>query len=74
MEYMLYHCNSLSSSLNLSSFITQNVVNMKSMFFFCNSLSSLNLSNFDNHNLTNMESMLCGCESLSSLDLSNINT
>ena len=43
---MFSNCNSLVS-LNLSNFNTQNVKDMRSLFFGCNSLISLHLSNFN---------------------------
>jgi len=51
----------LLKELNLSNFNTQNVINMKSMFYGCSSLKELNLSNFNTINVTDMESMFKGC-------------
>ena len=45
-NFMFFNCNSLSS-IDLSNFNTQNVINMGHMFFCCFSLSSLDLSNFN---------------------------
>ena len=36
-DFMFYNCESLTN-LNLSNFNTQNVINMSSMFYYCNSL------------------------------------
>ena len=44
MEGMFYLCSSLES-LNLSSFNTENVINMYTMFSYCYSLKSLDISN-----------------------------
>ena len=57
-----------------SSFNTYNVVNMKSMFNNCTSLTNLNLSGFNTINVTNMYCMFNYLTSLTSLDLSNFNT
>ena len=55
-------------------FNTQNITNMKSMFYNCKSLTNLDLSNFNTQNVTDMRSMFYNCKSLTSLDLSNFNT
>ena len=55
-------------------FNTQNVTNMRSMFFDCSSLTSLDVSNFDTQNVTHMGNMFSDCSSLTSLDLSNFDT
>ena len=72
MGYMFYHCKSLTS-LDLSSFNTAAVTNMKGMFWSC-SLTSLDLSSFNTKNVTNMYYMFYGCSSLTSLDVSSFNT
>ena len=41
-------------SLDLHSFITTKVVNMSSMFAYCNKLEVLNLSSFNTRNLKDM--------------------
>ena len=70
---MFYECSSLTS-LNLSNFNTNNVIDMCAMFQLCSSLTSLNLSNFNTNNVTNMCAMFQLCSSLTSLNLSNFNT
>ena len=55
-------------------FDTQNVIDMRYMFYKCSSLASLDLSNFDTQNVTTMDSMFWGCSNLNSLDLSSFNT
>ena len=70
---MFYGCISLKS-INLSSFNTQNVNNMRSMFRGCSSLMSLDLSSFDKTNIKDMSSLLYGCSSLENVDLSSFNT
>ena len=56
---MFYECSSLTS-LNLSSFNTNNVINMECMFSECSSLTFLNLSNFNSKYVINMEYMFLG--------------
>ena len=60
-------------NLDLSSFNTQNVTNMSSMFHYCKSLT-LDLSSFNTSKVTSMRSMFSDCKSLTSLDISNFNT
>ncbi|MCQ2534360.1 MAG: DUF4214 domain-containing protein, partial [Clostridia bacterium] len=73
MSDMFYGCSSLNE-LDLSSFNTSNVTNMRDMFSDCSSLSELDLSSFDTSNVTNMSDMFYGCSSLNELDLSAFNT
>lgn len=72
MNNMFYICNNLKS-LNLSSFNTSKVVNMRT-FIYSNQLTSLDLSSFDTSNVTNMEQMISMCSNITSLDISNFNT
>ena len=69
-NYMFDGCSSLTS-LDLSSFNTQNVTNMEYMFYDCNSLISLDLSNFNTQNVDDMRGMFFNCNSLISLNLFN---
>ena len=55
MSYMFYKCRYLKN-INLSSFNTQNVTNMSSMFKQ-SGLINIDLSNFNTQNVTNMSSM-----------------
>ena len=57
---MFYNCSSLTS-LNLSNFSTNNVINMIRMFCDCSSLNSLILSNFNTNNVKDMSSMFFKC-------------
>ena len=43
LSYMFFYCNSLTS-INLSNFNANNVINMSFMFSYCHSLTSINLS------------------------------
>ena len=72
-SYMFFGCNRLSS-IDLSSFITNNVTNMKAMFFTCSNLKNINLSSFYTKNVIDMSFMFNGCVSLTNLDLSSFNT
>ena len=69
---MFYNCT--FPSLDLSSFDTRNVTNMKQMFQYCDALTSLDLSGFNTSNVTDMSNMFDSCGALTSLDLSNFNT
>ena len=56
MRNMFSNCSSLTS-LNLSKFDINNVINMNNMFSECTSLTSLNLTNFRMNNKINMRNM-----------------
>ena len=71
-SFMFFDCD--LNSLDFSNFNSQNLNDMKFMFYKCNSLSSLNLSNFNAKNVTSLEYLFFDCSSLTSLDLSNFNT
>ena len=53
LKYMFYGALSLSS-IDLSSFDTNNVINMENMFHGCKALTELNLNNFDTSKVTDM--------------------
>ena len=72
MFNMFYNCK--FPSLDLSSFDTRNVTNMKQMFQYCDTLTSLDLSGFNTSNVTDMSNMFDSCSALTTLDLSNFNT
>ena len=59
------------SFLDLSSFDTSKVSNMRFMFYNCDRLTSLNLGTFDTSEVTDMNNMFYCCIKLSSLDLSS---
>ena len=69
-SYMFRCCSSLTS-IDLSSFNSSNVNNMRGMFYSCSSLKSVNLSSFNTNNVNNMRGMFKKCTSLQSLDLSS---
>lgn len=62
------------TSLNISDFYTDNVVDMSEMFYGCRSLETLDLYHFDTNNVTDMSRMFTNCYSLTSLDLRNFDT
>ena len=70
---MFAGCSSLTS-LDLSSFNTSKVTDMRGLFAGCKNLRSLNVSSFNTSNVQHMDAMFKGCSSLTSLDLSNFNT
>ncbi|MBQ1634336.1 MAG: BspA family leucine-rich repeat surface protein, partial [Bacteroidaceae bacterium] len=60
--------------LNVSSFDTGKVKDMKSMFSYCKALMSLDVSNFDTGKVKDMSNMFSYCEALEELDLDNFDT
>ena len=54
MSFMFYGCH-LLKELNLSSFNTNNVIDMDGMFNGCSSLKELNISNFNTNNVNDFE-------------------
>ena len=70
---MFAQCSSLTS-LDLSSFNTSKVTDMRGLFEGCKKLTSLNVSSFNTSNVKYMDGMFKDCSSLTSLDLTNFNT
>ena len=64
---MFSGCEALTS-LDLKNFDTQNITNMRKMFYDCKALTSLDLKNFDTQNITKMEEMFYGCEALTNIN------
>ena len=60
--------------IDLSSFDTSKVTNMRGMFYHLSNLTTLDLSNFDTSRVTNMSFMFSGVSNLTTLDLSNFDT
>ena len=60
MHKMFYNCNHLNN-LDLSSFDTKNVTNMRDMFSLCKNLNNLDLSSFDTKNVTDIRSIFHKC-------------
>ena len=69
-SYMFYGCDNIIS-IDLSSFDTKNIINMKNMFMFCINLKSIDLSNFNTTNVENMENMFYRCKNLIKLNLTS---
>lgn len=68
--FLMMNCK----SLDLSLWDTSNIVNMSTMFGYCQSLTSLNLSSFNTSKVTNMSSMFKSCQDITELNLSAFNT
>ena len=68
------HCAYLTRIEGIWNLNTENVTDMKYMFYDCSSLRSLDLTNFDTGNVTDMSNMFLGCQNLTSLDVTNFNT
>ncbi|MBO4771462.1 MAG: BspA family leucine-rich repeat surface protein, partial [Bacteroidales bacterium] len=66
-------CKKLTN-IDVSSFNTDNVTNMKRMFFLCVNLTSLDVSGFNTEKVTRMSDMFAFCYNLTSLDVSGFNT
>ena len=61
-------------SMDLSSFDSTNLTNMKQMFFKCAGLKYIDFSSFDSTNVDNMDGMFFYCKKLKSIDLNSFNT
>ena len=59
--------------LDLSQFITKNVIDMNNMFSWCGELTEINFKNIYTEKVTNMQQMFYMCGSLTELDISNFN-
>ena len=70
---MFYECYNLIN-IDLSSFDTENVTNMKCMFSKCKNLENIDLSSFDTKNVIDMSEMFNECKKLVNIDLSSFNT
>ena len=53
---------------------TDNVTDMRNMFYSCSGLTSLDVSGFDTSNVTDMRAMFMYCYGLTSLDVSGFDT
>ncbi len=70
---MFFDCENLSS-LDVSHFRTENVINMFHMFYGCENLTSLDVSSFVTNNVTDMTGIFGRCRRLASLDVSGFAT
>lgn len=73
MREMFSYCTSLTT-LDVSSFNTENTINMTSMFDNCSSLIAVDVDGIDTANVTHMTSMFNNCRSLTALNLSKFDT
>lgn len=75
MYQMFQECTNLKSiTFDKEKFITDNVVDMCSMFAFCENLETLDVSHFNTANVMDMCGMFDYCMSLTSIDVSKFNT
>ena len=72
-SFMFYKCAKMIK-IDISSFNTINVTDMRSMFGYCTELENIDLSLFNTENVNNMSCMFCHCTKLKKLDLSSFNT
>ena len=68
-SHMFRDCGELTS-IDLSGWNTENVIDMNYMFYNCYSLTTLNLSGWNTSNVSNMSYMFYACSSLKTLDVS----
>ncbi len=64
---MFFNCSSLEK-LNLKSFATSEITDMKGMFSWCSNLMTLGVSSFDISKSKDVDNMFCGCEKLTDID------
>ena len=67
-------CLNLTLINGISNLKTENVTNMRCMFYNCSGLASLDVSHFKTDNVTNMAGMFGSCSALTSLDVINFKT
>ena len=60
--------------IDLSTYDTRGVTDMRQMFWNCESLTSINLQNIDTSSVTNMRLAFSNCKSLKELDVSGFDT
>ena len=72
--YWFYNLRRLSSITGISNLKTDNVTNMRAMFFDCQALKSLDVTGFKTDNVTDMGDMFAGCSRLTSLDVTGFKT
>ncbi|MGF0098173.1 BspA family leucine-rich repeat surface protein [Prevotella sp. SGI.027] len=67
-------CFNLQDIKGIRNLNTENVNDMREMFYHCEALTSLDLSSFNTEKVTSMSEMFSDCKALTSLDVSNFNT
>lgn len=70
----LFRDASKISSLDLSTFKTDDITTMQQMFYGCTNLQTINFAGFNTEKVTDMGSMFYNCNKLATLDLSSFNT
>ncbi len=69
MESMFEGCSGLEK-IKLSTFGSENIMEMSNLFNGCTNLKSIEFVNFDTHNVTAMDEMFKECRSLEKIDVS----
>lgn len=72
--YWFSSCKKLKNIEGIEFLNTENVKDMRGMFYECICLENLDLSKFDTKNVTNMRNMFYNCQKLKTLDLSSFET
>ena len=72
--YWFVSCKKLKNIEGIEFLNTENVKDMRGMFYECICLENLDLSKFDTKNVTNMRNMFYNCQKLKTLDLSSFET
>ena len=72
--YWFGSCKKLKNIEGIEFLNTENVKDMRGMFYECICLENLDLSKFDTKKVTNMRNMFYNCQKLKTLDLSSFET
>ena len=72
--YWFGSCKKLENIEGIEFLNTENVKDMRGMFYECICLENLDLSKFDTKKVTNMRNMFYNCQKLKNLDLSSFET
>ena len=72
--YWFKSCKELKNIEGIEFLNTENVKDMRGMFYECICLENLDLSKFDTKKVTNMRNMFYNCQKLKTLDLSSFET
>ena len=72
--YWFGSCKKLKNIEGIEFLNTENVKDMRGMFYECICLENLDLSKFDTKRVTNMRNMFYNCQKLKTLDLSSFET
>ena len=71
--WWFYLCKNIVDVTGISNLKTDNVTNMRGMFYNCSSLTNIDVSGFKTDNVTDMNGMFAGCSKITSIDLSEHN-